>query len=118
MNFLFVGGGAAIGAICRYDLSQYIKRRLNNGFPWATLAVNLLGTILLGILAARLNVQANFYLFAGIGFCGGFTTFSTMTYEAITLWRQQSKGKALIYLSLTVVLGVICFMTAFKLFNV
>lgn len=115
MNFLFIGGGAALGAICRYDLTKVIKQHLNRSFPWATLCVNLLGTILLGIVAGLLVSTSKAYLFAGIGFCGGFTTFSTMSYEAITLWHKHNKATTLLYLGSTVILGVICFMLAFQL---
>lgn len=117
MNYLFVGLGAALGAICRYDLTKIIKKHLTGHFPWATLTINLLGTILLGVLAAFLVADSNIYLFAGIGFCGGFTTFSTMNYEAVTLWHKYSKTSAFVYLGTSIVLGVACFMFAFQLFR-
>lgn len=114
MDFLFIGGGAALGAICRYDLTKVIKRHATGKFPWATLCINLLGTIFLGLMAGLLLSTSKAYLFAGIGFCGGFTTFSTMSYEAMTLWHKHNKTSAFLYLGSTVVLGVICFMLAFQ----
>ena len=109
MNFLFIGGGAALGAICRYDLTKVIKQHLNRSFPWATLCVNLLGTILLGIVAGLLVSTSKAYLFAGIGFCGGFTTFGTLNMELSQLWFQRRFVRCFLYFSLTYIFGILGF---------
>jgi CrcB protein len=86
MFLVFIGGGA--GSILRYLLG--IALPAYEGFPLPTFAVNLVGSGLLGMLSAWLYGQgtSGLYLALAIGFCGGFTTFSTFSMEAIRLWES------------------------------
>lgn len=82
-----IGGG--LGAALRYLLSGAVYRVLGTDFPYGTLAVNLLGSLLLGWLMEATEYGASaapmLRLFLGVGLCGGFTTFSTFSYETMRL---------------------------------
>ena len=87
---VFLGGG--VGAAIRYWLSGAVYRYLPADFPYGTLAVNISGCFLIGILMAfqdgRFDFQPTFRLLIGIGILGGFTTFSTFSYETTALLRD------------------------------
>lgn len=89
MNYLLVALGAGIGGGLRYYISNLAYKYLPVYFPFGTLAVNVLGSIILGILIFGLDekelLNHNMKLLLGIGFCGGFTTFSTFSLETINL---------------------------------
>ncbi|MDA3861635.1 MAG: fluoride efflux transporter CrcB [Melioribacteraceae bacterium] len=92
MKFLIVAVGAGLGGGLRYWLSNYIAKILPIFFPYGTLAVNVLGSIILGILIFgfddKMNLSNSMKLFIGVGFCGGLTTFSTFSLETFSLIRN------------------------------
>ena len=93
-----VMAGGAIGAALRFQTTLMAVRLGHTGFPAATLAVNILGGLLMGILAAlvlRGHVAESFRLFAGVGILGGFTTFSAFSLE---LFQMLERGAFLIAL--------------------
>ena len=95
---IFVGGG--LGSLCRYGLATFIQSR-THVFPLGTLVVNVLGCIIIGITARHvLNMQGDVMARAAIitGFCGGFTTFSTFSYETVGLMAGGEWGKASLYI--------------------
>jgi len=100
---LIFGLGGGLGAVCRAYLSKVVDRR----FPWATLLVNVLGSLLVGVFMAHF---AHSHAFAAMdeellanGFCGGFTTFSSFSYQTMTLFTE---GKAFLGL-LNILLNLI-----------
>jgi fluoride exporter len=88
---VFIGGG--IGATCRYWLSGAVYRWLPATFPFGNLIVNVSGCFLIGVLMAAFNdrfvVNPALRLFVVIGILGGFTTFSSFSYETISLFRDN-----------------------------
>lgn len=92
MKFLIVAIGAGFGGGTRYWLSNLISRLLPVFFPYGTLAVNVIGSIILGILIfgfeEKGNLSLTLKLFLGVGFCGGFTTFSTFSLETFSLIKN------------------------------
>jgi CrcB protein len=88
----FLGGG--VGTVFRYWLSGSVYRFLSPTFPYGTLVVNVTGCFLIGVLMAlfeeRFAVQPLLRIFLTIGILGGFTTFSTFSYETIALLREGS----------------------------
>ena len=97
-----LGGG--IGAALRYLTSEWIS---NEGFPYATLAVNLVGSFLMGALAIALAEQViskDLALLFGTGLLGGLTTMSAFSVETIRLIEEQQTGIAASYVGLTMVL--------------
>jgi CrcB protein len=104
MKTLWVGLGGALGSIARYHVGALTTRRWP-GFPWGTLAVNVVGSLALAIVMAlalrgRLDDTARVALAAGV--LGGFTTYSTFNYETIALAQAGAWGKAAIYVAATV----------------
>jgi CrcB protein len=92
-NYLVVFMGAGIGGSLRYFLSTYFYKILPILFPFGTLAVNVLGSFALGIIIFGLDerdiISPLMKLFLGVGFCGGFTTFSTFSFETFNLMRDS-----------------------------
>lgn len=87
-----VGFGASLGAVARYALTSYGKKHWMQGtaFPWPTLLINLTGAFLLG-LAFALQLPARVYAFLGTGVLGGYTTFSTLNTEMVSLAENGQK---------------------------
>lgn len=85
---LLVGGG--LGANARYWLGELFKsRHWADDFPWHTFAINVLGSFALGLVAATCKDRPHWQLFLGVGICGGFTTFSTFSVEALTMLEKD-----------------------------
>ena len=93
MNYIIVSIGAALGGVIRYWLSNFSYKVFPITFPYGTLIVNITGSFLLGIIMfyfdERELLNPSLRLFLTIGFCGGFTTFSTFSYETILLFRES-----------------------------
>jgi len=107
-TLLAVAAGGAIGASARYLLSSQVARWLGSGFPWGTLAVNVLGAALMGLLVglfARVwALQDPWRALLVTGILGGFTTFSAFSLEAGLMIERGQYGLALVYAVASVVL--------------
>ena len=106
-----VGAGGFLGALARYGLSGIVHRFFpQTTFPVGTLTVNLLGCLLIGVLAglveSRQLLGPEARVFAMIGLLGGFTTFSTFGYETFALLRDGENLRATANVGLSVVLGL------------
>lgn len=103
MNFLFVGLGGAVGAMLRYALGLIPYK---GEFPVLTLAINLLGAVLIGFISgiSDKKLSDNAVLFLKTGVCGGFTTFSTFSLEAYKLFEAHRSVLAVTYMILSVTL--------------
>ncbi|ABO50010.1 camphor resistance protein CrcB [Desulforamulus reducens MI-1] len=109
-----VAAGGFLGAIGRFYLSNRIQSKQNTDFPIGTFTVNLLGSLLLGLLAGQ-SVDPSLYLLVGTGFLGAFTTFSTFELEAVELLRKNKVKLSLFYLLGSVMLGVLCAFLGYSL---
>src|SRR6516162_8064819 len=93
---LLLAAGGGVGANARYWFGRLVAQMQGPvEFPWATLAINVSGSAILGVLAGHYlghpdpdPVRRNWYLLLGAGFCGGFTTFSTFSLETLELLRD------------------------------
>jgi CrcB protein len=93
MIAMYVALAGSLGAICRFIIDGYIRAVLNTTFPWATLCINVSGSFILGIVTGvALHTPGATILVAivGAGFCGGYTTFSTASFETVRLLEQRN----------------------------
>ena len=98
-NVLLVAAGGAIGAVGRYLAGLLIAARFGAGFPWGTFFVNVTGSFLIGIvlvLVERGTLPTAARLFVGVGICGGYTTFSSFSYETLQLLNVGDVGPVLL----------------------
>lgn len=106
MGLLWVALGGAAGSVTRYGVGIAAARLLGLAFPWGTLAVNILGGLAMGVLAARTTPDnESIRLLIGVGFLGGFTTFSTFSLETVRLMEHQP-GFAALYAAASLLLSV------------
>lgn len=109
---LLVGVGGAAGSIARYYVGQWLNPSEPGRVPWGTFAVNASGSLVLGLLALLVlerlpESYRPLYILLGVGFCGGFTTFSTFEWELFKLLREGSWGIAFGYLIGSVLAGFV-----------
>jgi len=92
LDFLAISLGAIVGANARYWMSRSALRLLGPVFPYGTLAINVLGSFVLGFFMVwttqRVMVDPRWRLLVAVGFCGGFTTFSSYAFESMALMEQ------------------------------
>ena len=108
---LYVALGSAIGGVSRYLLGGLAQRMLDTTFPAGTLLVNVTGSFLLGaIIRYALDTPSltpEVRAFLTIGFCGGYTTFSTFSYETMALLEDGEWARAGVYITASVLLSLI-----------
>lgn len=109
MQWLAIAIGGALGSLLRYAAVAYLTPLLGLRFPWGTLVVNLLGSLLIGIayvvLVERSALPMAYRLFFMTGLLGGFTTFSAFSLELVQMWQGGQAAYALAYAGSSVVLG-------------
>ena len=112
--FLLVGIGGAAGSMARYGVSIIINKLTGypdfHPFPLSTFIINVVGSLIIGILfglLARHQIHMTGYLLLASGLCGGFTTFSTFALENITLMQKGHSALAMLYMGLSVVVGLL-----------
>ena len=123
LSYVVVGAGGALGAMARYALNVALQRGVN--FPWGTLSANLLGCLIMGVLA-QLVASSDWFNNAGIipdhyrlmfavGFCGSFTTLSALVMEFHTMLQRNEILASFSYLMASVIGGFACFYAGFML---
>jgi CrcB protein len=107
---LAIALGSALGGVARYLFASWIQLRFGTTFPWGTLAVNLSGSFLLGLLAAlalaSTGLSPEIRALLTTGFCGGYTTFSTFSAETVRLVQDGDWRRAGLYVTASVVLAL------------
>jgi len=109
-TFWAVALGAGVGGVSRYLLASAIQQRAGTAFPWGTLVVNVSGSLLLGFLLryalATPSFSAEMRALLTTGFCGGYTTFSTYSYETAALLEDGQYSRAGLYAAASVLLAL------------
>jgi len=109
-DFLLVLLGGGIGSLFRYLVSVFVNHKTSSPFPYKTLLVNVIGCFLIGYLSMRIQNNhhlSSLKLFFVTGFLGGFTTFSTFSYETILLYQNGHTRTAFLNIALSTVAGLI-----------
>lgn len=109
MIYLYVAVGGVLGSLARFAVGGWAAGAGGPPIPWGTLLVNLLGSLLLGVLMRALpewGVSMEARALLTVGFCGSFTTFSTFGYETWALLQGGAHGLAALYVLASVVLGI------------
>ncbi len=110
-NILLVAAGSGFGGATRYIISRIMQTMFPGSFPWGTFVVNVLGCFLLGsiygFIEKGFHLTDGMKLFLTIGFCGGFTTFSTFINENFQLLEQELTAQFLLYSILSFVSGLL-----------
>lgn len=109
MNWLLVALGGAAGAVARFAVGQAVTPRPPGSFPWATFGINVAGSLLLGVVMALTHGSEPGWRLRAllvIGFCGGFTTFSSFSYETLGLFEARAYAAAFGYVLGSVAVGL------------
>lgn len=117
MGVVYVALGGAVGAAARYGITGWVHRWAPATFPWGTLAVNVTGSLLLGLAYRYLEattVSPETRQFVTIGLLGAFTTFSTFSYEAMALLQDGEWPRALAYVLGSVLVGLAAVFVGFR----
>ncbi|KAA5607645.1 fluoride efflux transporter CrcB [Roseospira marina] len=106
-----VAAGGAVGAVARYTVTSVVPRVLGHGFPWGTVVVNVVGSLIMGflidILARRWSAPPEARVFLVTGVLGAFTTFSTFSLDAATLYERGALMASAAYVTGSVVVGIL-----------
>lgn len=117
--FWAVAVGAAVGGVSRYYLASSLQQRLGASFPWGTLVVNVTGSLLLGFLIryalSTPAVSVEMRALLTTGFCGGYTTFSTFSFETVALIEEGQYERAGAYVFGSVIFSLIATFCGFIL---
>ena len=96
-TILLVGSGGFIGSVLRYLVQLFVEKGMSTTFPWGTFVANMAGSFIIGVvfaLAQKGNfLNAEWRMFLAVGFCGGFTTFSSFAYNNLTMLKEQTYGQ-------------------------
>ena len=121
LTYLFVAVGGALGAMARFAMNVFLQR--DTPFPWGTLGANLLGCLVMGVIAYLVAasewfnqagiVPDQYRLLFAIGFCGSFTTLSALVMEIHTMLQRNELFNSFAYMMVTMVGGFACFYLGF-----
>ena len=107
---VFIGGG--VGSTLRYLIGKNLNDPNINGFPWGTFVVNVLGSLIIGLLFGwalqKSKLPTDTLLLLAVGFCGGFTTFSAFAFEGMTLLKNGQMGIFISYAVGSILIGILC----------
>ena len=101
LTYLWIALGSALGGMARYACSTFVAQTVGGAFPWGTLAVNVVGSFVIGVFAtiggpdSRWPLSPDARVFVTVGLCGGYTTFSSFSLQTLDLMREGHAGPAI-----------------------
>ncbi|HET6873770.1 MAG TPA: fluoride efflux transporter CrcB [Acidimicrobiales bacterium] len=104
-DVVWVGLAGSLGAVARFVTDGTVRTRVASAVPVGTILINIVGSLILGVLTGLVefhHVTTTLTLVAGTGFCGGFTTFSTASFESVRLLQQGALAAAAVNITVTV----------------
>jgi fluoride exporter len=108
---MIVGTGSFAGGVMRYLAGLYMQRLTQSVYPYGTLSVNIIGCLLIGLfygIAEKGNLLTpEWRIFLTTGLCGGFTTFSTFSHDALNLMNDRGIYTALVYVGISIFIGIL-----------
>ena len=108
-TLFLVGIGGFLGSVLRFSISKFVAFQSATTFPLGTFTVNILGSLIIGLiygLALKDLASSELRLLVATGFCGGFTTFSSFSFEFLTLLRDDHIGLAFLYAAGSLAMGL------------
>lgn len=109
-NILLIGTGGFFGSVMRYGTNEFFIKTFETNKPLGTFAVNIIGSLLIGIILGLFEngtlLSPNWKLFLAVGFCGGFTTFSSFALENLSLMQADAFFTSVLYIAASIVLGL------------
>lgn len=110
-TILIVGSGGFIGSVMRFLIQHYMEKSLTSTFPWGTLIANIAGSFLIGMIFALAEkgnlLNAEWRMFLAVGFCGGFTTFSSFAYNNFTMIKENALAPLFLNIGGNLFLGIL-----------
>lgn len=119
MNYLLVFLGGGLGAVCRFAVSRFFGFS-SSGFPLGTLMANVISCLILGLLLGWIMAKGEnqkMMLFLMTGFCGGFSTFSSFSADALKLFEDGQSPMALMYILISVIVCILSILIGMRLFS-
>lgn len=107
---LLVSIAAGLGAVARYLVDTVVQHRHRGNFPLGTMTINVVGSFVLGLvtgLATHHGLSSRTTIVAGVGFCGGFTTFSTWMWESLVLAQNRAQRAVTVNAFVSLMLGLV-----------
>jgi len=115
----YIAAGSALGGVSRYLLGGLVQRAGDTGFPLGTLVINITGSFLLGLFLRYAvdtpTLTPEWRAFLTVGFCGGYTTFSTFSYETLALMEDGEWTRAGLYVGLSLFVSLAATLLGFAL---
>lgn len=118
-TLFYIGIGSCTGGISRYLLSKYVQNMTSSGFPIGTFMVNIIGCFIIGLLYGLFDcgnlMNTNLKLFLTVGFCGGFTTFSTFMGDNFQLIKAGNFFYCSVYMAASIICGYLFLFLGYSL---
>lgn len=103
---LIAGAGSFIGGMLRFAVGVFFQKLLPAAFPWATLTVNIIGCFFIGVFLSKWQSNDVARVFLASGICGGFTTFSALSFESLQMISKGVYWQLIIYIAASLILGI------------
>jgi len=116
-NMILIGTGGFFGSVLRYGTNEMVLKLIETNKPLGTFAVNVVGSFIIGIVLGLFEngtlISANWKLFLAVGFCGGFTTFSSFALENLSMMQAQQFFTSILYIVISIFVGLLAVYSGF-----